>query len=75
VAHSAHLGTLATNDLAEGVWAQLGAVTAAVALTTVGGLLFCALRLVSGSLVAPLIVHTTNNGAAIVAPYVVLHGT
>jgi membrane protease YdiL (CAAX protease family) len=55
------VGTLATNDLAEGAWAQTGAVTAAVALTTVGGLLFCALRLASGSLVAPLIVHTATN--------------
>jgi uncharacterized protein len=69
------LGTLATNDLAEGAWTQVGAVTAAVALTTVGGLLFCALRLASGSLVAPLIVHTATNSAAIVAAYVVLHGT
>jgi uncharacterized protein len=68
------VGALATNDLAEGVWAQVGAVTAAVALTTVGGLLFCALRLASGSLVAPLIVHTATNSAAIVAAYVVLHG-
>jgi membrane protease YdiL (CAAX protease family) len=68
------LGTLATNDLAEGAWAQVGAVTTAVALTTVGGLLFCALRLSSGSLVAPLIVHTATNSAAIVAAYVVLHG-
>jgi membrane protease YdiL (CAAX protease family) len=46
------LGTLATNDLVEGAWTRVGAVTAAVALTTVGGLLFCALRLASGSLVA-----------------------
>jgi uncharacterized protein len=68
------VGTLATNDLAQGAWAQVGAVTAAVALTTVGGLLFCALRLASGSLVAPLIVHTATNSAAIVAAYVVLHG-
>ena len=68
------LGTLATNDLAEGAWAQVGAVTAAVALTTVGGLFFCALRLASGSLFAPLIVHTATNSAALVAAYVVLHG-
>jgi membrane protease YdiL (CAAX protease family) len=68
------LGTLAANDLAEGAWAQVGAVTAAVALTTVGGLLFCALRLTSGSLFAPLIVHTATNSAALVAAYVVLHG-
>jgi hypothetical protein len=40
----------------------------------VGGLLFCALRLASGSLVAPLIVHTATNSAAIGAAYVVLHG-
>ena len=64
------LGTLATNDLAQSAWAQVGAVTAAVALTTVGGLLFCALRLASGSLVAPLIVHTATNSAAIVTIYV-----
>jgi uncharacterized protein len=69
------LGTLATNDLAEGAWSQVGGVTAAVALTTVGGLLFCALRLASGSLLAPLIVHAATNSAAIVAAYVVLHGT
>lgn len=68
------LGTLATNDLAEGAWAQVGAVTAAVTLTTVGGLLFSGLRLASGSLVAPLIVHTAANSAAIVAAYLVLHG-
>jgi uncharacterized protein len=68
------IGTLATNDLAESAWAQVGAVTAAVALTTVGGVLFCVLRLASGSLVAPLIVHTATNSAAIVAAYVVLHG-
>ncbi len=68
------LGTLATNDLAEGAWAQVGAVTGVVALTTIGGLLFCALRLASGSLVAPLIVHAATNSAAIVAGYVVLHG-
>jgi membrane protease YdiL (CAAX protease family) len=68
------LGALAANDLAEGVWSQVGAVTAAVALTTVGGLLFCALRLASGSLVAPVIVHAAANSAAIVAAYVVLHG-
>jgi uncharacterized protein len=68
------LGTLATNDLAQSAWAQVGAVTAAVALTTVGGLFFCALRLASGSLVAPVIVHTATNSAAIVAAYVVLHG-
>lgn len=68
------LGALATNDLAESAWAQVGAVTAAVALTTVGGLLFCALRLASRSLVAPLIVHAATNSAAIAAAYVVLHG-
>jgi membrane protease YdiL (CAAX protease family) len=68
------LGALATNDLAEGAWTRAGAVTAAVALTTIGGLLFCALRLASGSLVAPLIVHAATNSAAIVAAYIVLHG-
>jgi membrane protease YdiL (CAAX protease family) len=67
------VGTLATNDLAESAWPQVGAVTAAVVLTTVGGILFCALRLASRSLVAPLIVHTAINSAAVVAAYVVLH--
>jgi uncharacterized protein len=68
------LRTLATNDLAQGAWTRVGAVTAAVALTTVGGFLFFARRLASGSLVAPLIVHTATNSAAIVAAYIVLHG-
>jgi membrane protease YdiL (CAAX protease family) len=67
------VGTLATNDLAESAWPQVGAVTVAVVLTTVGGVLFCALRLASRSLVAPLIVHTATNSAAVVAAYVVLH--
>jgi membrane protease YdiL (CAAX protease family) len=66
------LGALASNDLAGSGPARAGAVAAAVALTTVGGMLLCGLRLVSGSLVAPLIVHATTNSTATVSAYVVL---
>jgi uncharacterized protein len=69
------LGALATNDLAESAWAQAGAVTAAVVVTTVGGLVFCGLRLGSGSLLAPVIVHAVANSTATVAAYTVLHET
>jgi membrane protease YdiL (CAAX protease family) len=69
------LSALATNDLAATGWAQSGAVTAAVVLTTLGGFLFCALRLGSDSLVAPLVVHATTNSSATVAAYAVLHGS
>jgi uncharacterized protein len=66
------IGALASNDVAQSGLAQAGAVAAAVVVTTVGGLLFCGLRLVSGSLAAPLIVHAVTNGTATVAAYVVL---
>ena len=66
------LSALATNDLAQSAWAQAGAVTAAVVLTTVGGFVFCALRLGSRSLLAPLLVHAATNSAATVAAYTVL---
>jgi membrane protease YdiL (CAAX protease family) len=66
------LGALASNDVAQSGLAQAGAVAAAVVLTAAGGVLFCGLRLVSGSLAAPLIVHAVTNGTATVAAYVVL---
>ncbi|HZA79427.1 MAG TPA: CPBP family intramembrane glutamic endopeptidase [Acidimicrobiales bacterium] len=69
------LGALATNDLAQSAWSQAGAVTGAVVLTTVGGFVFCGLRLGSRSLLAPLIVHASANSAATVAAWIVLRGT
>jgi membrane protease YdiL (CAAX protease family) len=67
------LSALATNELAPGVLAQTGAVTAAVIFTAIGGALFCGLRLATDSLVAPLVVHAAINSLATLAAYLVLH--
>lgn len=40
---------------------QVGAVAGAVVVTTVGGVVFCALRLRSGHLVAPVLLHLAFN--------------
>ena len=48
------------------------AVAGAVAFTTAVGLVFCWLRSVSGSLLAPAAVHAAANGGAVVASYFVL---
>jgi membrane protease YdiL (CAAX protease family) len=66
------LDALAANDLGAGSAARVGAVAGAVAFTAASGVLFCALRLASGSLVAPMVLHTTVNGVSTVAAYVVL---
>lgn len=66
------LDALAANDLAEGPLAAAGAVSGAVVFTAVGGVLFCLLRLASGSLLAPVVVHAATNSVATTAAYVVL---
>jgi uncharacterized protein len=63
---------LRANDLAEGVAATAGAVSGAVVVTAVGGVLLCALRLHTGSLLAPVLAHTATNSFAIVAAFFVL---
>lgn len=47
------------------------AVLATFALTTVAGIGFAALRLASGSLLAPVIAHTATNSGALVVAWVV----
>lgn len=69
------LDALAANELAAGVPARAGLVTAAVVVTGVVGAGFCALRLESGSLLAPFVVHATSNSAATAAAYVVLRSS
>jgi membrane protease YdiL (CAAX protease family) len=62
---------LRANELAEGVAATVGAVGGAVMVTAIGGLLFCALRLHTGGLIAPVLAHTATNSFAIVAAFLV----
>lgn len=53
------LDTASTNDVLGS--AQLGAVVGAVVVTTLGGVVFCALRLRSGHLAAPVLLHLAFN--------------
>jgi uncharacterized protein len=62
---------LRTNELAESAAATIGAVSGAVVVTAIGGALFCALRLHTGSLIAPVLAHTSTNSLAIVAAFLV----
>jgi membrane protease YdiL (CAAX protease family) len=61
------LGLLDANDVAPGAAARAGAVAGAVVATAVGGLLFCVLRMRSGSTVAPIVAHTATNSLGILA--------
>jgi uncharacterized protein len=61
------LGLLNANDIAPDAFARTVVVAAAVALTAVGGLCFCLLRVRSGSLVAPIVAHVATNSFGIVA--------
>jgi len=61
------LGLLDANDVAPDPVARAGAVAAAVVVTTAGGLLFCLLRVRSGSTLAPVIAHTATNSLGIAA--------
>lgn len=65
------MSALRVNDLAEGAAATFGAVSGAVIVTAVGGALLCALRLHTGSLIAPVLTHTATNSLAIVAAFLV----
>ena len=67
------LDALAANDLAGSAAARTAAVVGAVALTGVEGVIFCALRLRSGSLVAPAVVHVATNSLGALAAGTVLH--
>lgn len=62
---------LRANELAESAAAGIGAVGGAVVVTGIGGVLFCVLRLHTGSLIAPVLAHTATNSLAIVAAFLV----
>lgn len=59
--------TLRINDVAVGSLQGLGTVAGAVAVTTVAGAAFCALRLVSGGLLAPVLAHWATNALGLLA--------
>jgi uncharacterized protein len=61
---------LDANDLATDPAARLGAIVAAVGFTAVAGVLFCLLRIVSGSVLAPMLAHTATNSLAAGAAHV-----
>ena len=65
------LAALDTNDLAAGAASRTAAVAGAVAATAVGGALFCWLRTRSGSLVAPMALHTATNSCSLLAAFAV----
>jgi uncharacterized protein len=61
------LGLLDANDVADDPLARAGLVAAAVVATTAGGMIFCLLRVRSGSTVAPIVAHTATNSFGILA--------
>jgi uncharacterized protein len=65
------ISALRANELAVGAVATTGAVSGAVVVTAIGGVLLCVLRLHTGSLVAPLLAHTATNSLAIVGAFLV----
>jgi membrane protease YdiL (CAAX protease family) len=67
------LGAVGANDLAADAFAVAALTAGAVVVTAAAGALFCGLRLATGSLLAPVVVHGAINSLATVAAYVVLH--
>ena len=63
-----------TEGLAGDPATQVLGVAAAVAGTALAGLVFCWLRLRSGSLVAPALAHWATNGLGYALAFVVLGG-
>jgi uncharacterized protein len=61
------LAALAANDLAEGPLARTGAVLLACLGTAAAGVLFAELRLRSGSLLAPVLLHLATNSLGVLA--------
>jgi uncharacterized protein len=59
--------TLQVNGVAVGSVEGLGAIVGAVAVTTVAGIAFSALRLGAGSLVAPVLAHWATNSTGLLA--------
>jgi uncharacterized protein len=71
------LHTMSDNHVFKGaavtVAGQVLLVLGAVAVTSAAGLVFCWLRLRSGSLLAPVIAHAATNGLALTVAWFVLH--
>lgn len=65
------ISALRVNELAGGTVARAAAVGGAVIVTGVAGALLCWLRLHTGSLVAPVLVHVATNSFALVGAFVV----
>lgn len=65
------LSALRVNDIGGGPAARAAAVGGAVVATGIGGVIFCWLRLRTGSLVAPVVLHTATNSFAIASAFVV----
>jgi membrane protease YdiL (CAAX protease family) len=65
------ISTLRVNEVGSGAVGGVGLVGGAVVVTGIGGALFCALRLYTGSLIAPVLVHTATNSLAFAAAFVV----
>lgn len=61
------LSGLAANDLAEATWLRAAAVLAVCTFTAVAGVLLSWLRLRSGSLLAPVLLHLATNTLGTVA--------
>jgi membrane protease YdiL (CAAX protease family) len=62
---------LDANRVATSTPGRIGVVAAAVAATTLAGLVFCWLRVRSRSLVAPYLAHTAVNSFALVGAFIV----
>jgi membrane protease YdiL (CAAX protease family) len=61
------LGGLAANDLVDGTWARALAVLAVCVFTAAAGVLLSWLRLRSGSLLAPALLHLATNTLGTIA--------
>ena len=66
---------VAANDLAGGAAGRAGLVAVGVAVTAAAGVVFCALRLRSGSLLAPMLLHTATNSFGVAAAFVAQRST
>ena len=66
------LSAATANDLASTLAGRAGLVAAGVAVTAAAGILFCGLRFRSGSVVAPMLLHTATNSLGVTAAFVAL---
>ena len=67
------IGALRANKLAAGPGKTVAAVTAGVAATAAGGVLLSWLRIRSGSLAAPVLLHLAANCTGPLAAYAIAH--